>query len=156
MDKNDILEIMQSVDSSSIAEVRIKDGEFELTVKKTEEVRRPAYQPEYTTGGTERGESDIDQSLEAHADADRASTTETETITAPVVGTFYRAPSPDSPPYIEDGAEVEEGQTLCIIEAMKVMNELEAEFPCRIVRVLSEDKKMVEYGTPLFEVERLG
>jgi acetyl-CoA carboxylase biotin carboxyl carrier protein len=56
---------------------------------------------------------------------------------------------------VEAGSEVEQGQTLCIIEAMKVMNELEAEFRCRIVRVLVENQQMVEYGTPLFEVERL-
>ncbi len=85
-----------------------------------------------------------------------ASTSEArEQITSPIVGTFYRAPAPDSPPFTEEGDEVKSGQALCIIEAMKVMNELEAEFDLRVERVLVENGQMVEYGTALLEVTRL-
>ncbi len=76
-----------------------------------------------------------------------------EVITSPIVGTFYRAPAPDTPPFVEEGDHVKAGQTLCIIEAMKLMNEVEAERSCRIVKVLLEDATPVEYGEPLFVVE---
>ncbi|ACM93042.1 acetyl-CoA carboxylase, biotin carboxyl carrier protein [Nautilia profundicola AmH] len=80
---------------------------------------------------------------------------EGELITSPMVGTFYQAPSPDSPPYVKVGDKVKKGQTLCIIEAMKIMNELEAEFDCEILEILVEDGQPVEFDTPLFRVKRV-
>jgi acetyl-CoA carboxylase biotin carboxyl carrier protein len=78
-----------------------------------------------------------------------------ETILSPIVGTFYRAPSPDSESYVEVGDEVAKGQVLCIVEAMKLMNEIDAEFKCRIVKILKENAQPVEFGEPLFLVEPL-
>jgi acetyl-CoA carboxylase biotin carboxyl carrier protein len=78
-----------------------------------------------------------------------------ETVVSPIVGTFYRAPSPDSDPYVEAGVEVAKGQVLCIVEAMKLMNEIEADFKCRIVKILKENAQPVEFGEPLFLVEKL-
>ena len=78
-----------------------------------------------------------------------------ELITSPMVGTFYAAPSPDSPPFVNVGDSVRKGQTLCILEAMKIMNELEAEYDCKILEVLVKDGEPVEYDTPLFRVEKL-
>ncbi|MDX9708178.1 MAG: acetyl-CoA carboxylase biotin carboxyl carrier protein [Trichloromonas sp.] len=78
-----------------------------------------------------------------------------ETITSPIVGTFYRAPSPESPPYVEVGSVVEKGQVFCIVEAMKLMNEIEAEFRCKVLEICKENAKPVEFGEPLFIVERL-
>ena len=78
-----------------------------------------------------------------------------EVITAPLVGTFYRAPTPDAAPFVEKGDRVKKGQTLCILEAMKLMNEFQAEFDLEIVAILAENAKMVEFGTPLFEVRKL-
>lgn len=78
-----------------------------------------------------------------------------ETITSPIVGTFYRAPSPDSDPYVQVGSIVEKGQVFCIVEAMKLMNEIEAEFKCKIVEIIKENAQPVEFGDPLFLVERL-
>ena len=76
-------------------------------------------------------------------------------ITSPIVGTMYRAPSPDAPPYVEVGQVVEKGQVLCIVEAMKLMNEIEAEFRCRIMKICKENAQPVEYGETLFLVEPL-
>ena len=70
-----------------------------------------------------------------------------------MVGTFYRASSPDAPPYVEEGTAVRKGQPLCIIEAMKMMNEIEAEMAGRIVKVLCENAHAVEYGQPLMVIE---
>jgi acetyl-CoA carboxylase biotin carboxyl carrier protein len=76
-------------------------------------------------------------------------------ITSPFVGTFYRSTSPESPAFTDVGATVQRGQTLCIVEAMKLFNELEAEFPCVIEAVLIDNAQPVEYGTRLFRVRKL-
>jgi oxaloacetate decarboxylase alpha subunit len=76
-------------------------------------------------------------------------------IISPMVGTFYRSPSPDAPPFVEAGTVVEKGDTLCIIEAMKMMNEIEAEFRGRVARVVAENGQTVEYGESLFLIEPL-
>ena len=75
------------------------------------------------------------------------------TVEAPMVGTFYRAPSPDAEPYVREGDVIKEGQVLCIIEAMKLMNEIESKVSGRIMRVLAENGQPVEYGQPLFLIE---
>ena len=74
-------------------------------------------------------------------------------ITSPMVGTFYRSPSPEAPPYVEVGSQVRKGQTLCILEAMKLMNEMEAEIDGTIRAVLVENTDPVEFGQPLFLIE---
>ena len=79
---------------------------------------------------------------------------DTEIITSPIVGTFYRAPATDAPPFVEEGSQVQTDDSICIIEAMKIMNKLEAEFSCEIVKILAENGQMVEFGAPLFEVRR--
>jgi acetyl-CoA carboxylase biotin carboxyl carrier protein len=75
------------------------------------------------------------------------------TIEAPMVGTFYRAPSPDAQPFVRDGERVKKGQVVCIIEAMKLMNEIESKVAGRVVKVLVENAQPVEYGQPLFLLE---
>ncbi len=74
-------------------------------------------------------------------------------VTSPIVGTFYRASSPDKPPYVEVGDIVKKGQVLCIIEAMKLMNEIESETSGKVVQIMVENGQPVEYGQPLFVIE---
>jgi len=74
-------------------------------------------------------------------------------IAAPMVGTFYRAPKPDAPPFVNEGEVVQTGQTVCVLEAMKMFNEIPSEVAGRIVRVLAENGAPVEYGQPLFLVD---
>lgn len=78
-----------------------------------------------------------------------------ETINSPIVGTFYRKPSPEADVFAEVGSVIEAGQTVCLVEAMKMFNEIEAEFKCKIVEILKEDAAPVEFGEPLFRVERI-
>jgi len=78
-----------------------------------------------------------------------------ETINSPIVGSFYRKPSPESSNFVEVGSVVEAGQTVCLVEAMKLFNEIEAEFKCRIIEILKDDAGIVEFGEPIFKVERL-
>jgi acetyl-CoA carboxylase biotin carboxyl carrier protein len=75
-------------------------------------------------------------------------------VTSPFVGTFYRAPSPDADNFVEAGNSVKKGQPLCIIEAMKLMNEIEAEFTCTILEILAENGQSVEFGQKLFRVKK--
>jgi acetyl-CoA carboxylase biotin carboxyl carrier protein len=79
-----------------------------------------------------------------------------QTVSSPLVGTFYRASSPDASPFVEVGARVRKGQTLCIIEAMKLMNEIESEVEGVLIEILVENGKAVEYGQPLFVIELAG
>ena len=160
MKKSEIVELIEKLDNSSLAEMYIKDGEFELSLKKASAITpHPAAHTAAPTAAAAPGQTDMAHGpAQTTVGSDQGSESpekETEVITAPIVGTFYRTPSPDSPSYVEEGDEVKTGDTLCIIEAMKVMNELEAEFDCRIRKVLVENQQMVEYGPPLFEIEKL-
>ena len=87
--------------------------------------------------------------------AEPAPSTSGDELKSPMVGTFYRSPAPDADPYVKVGDTVQEGQVLCIIEAMKLMNEVEAEFSCRILEIKLENGQPVEYNQPLFIVEKL-
>lgn len=78
-----------------------------------------------------------------------------EVIASPIVGTFYEAMSPDDEPFVSVGQKVSKGEVVCIVEAMKLMNEISVEFDCEIVSVLGENGKMVQYGEPLFKVRRV-
>ena len=91
----------------------------------------------------------------AHALAEEALRAEAHlvTIEAPMVGTFYRAPSPTAEPYVREGDVIKEGQVLCIIEAMKLMNDIESKVAGRIAKILVENGQPVEYGQPLFLIE---
>lgn len=160
MKKSEIVELIEKLDDSSLAEMYIKDGEFELSLKKASALapqtvaQQAATAPMAVSGQTGMEHGPAQTTVGADQGAEPPAK-DTEVISAPIVGTFYRSASPDSPPYVEEGVEVKTGDTLCIIEAMKVMNELEAEFDCRIKSVLVENQEMVEYGTPLFEIEKL-
>lgn len=81
--------------------------------------------------------------------------TDLEVIASPIVGTFYEAMSPDDEPFVSVGQKVSKGEVVCIVEAMKLMNEISVEFDCEIVSVLGENGKMVQYGEPLFKVRRV-
>lgn len=78
-----------------------------------------------------------------------------DTIDSPMVGTYYSAPSPDSAPFVKVGDTIKKGQAVAVLEAMKIMNELEAEFDCKIVEILVQDGQAVEYDMPLFVVEKI-
>jgi acetyl-CoA carboxylase biotin carboxyl carrier protein len=100
----------------------------------------------------------------APAAASAASTTEAideeemelAVVTSPIVGTFYRAPDPSSPPFVDVGQIIQKGQTLCIIEAMKLMNEIESEYEGEVVKVYVENGQPVQYGERIFAIRRIG
>jgi len=155
MNLEEIKELMRVFGRSKLGELRVKDGEFEIEMKKggsevvvsqAPAVVQEVVTPQVPATTPTQNESQAESKTEC---------VEGELITSPMVGTFYAAPSPDSPPFVKVGDIVKKGQTLCILEAMKIMNELEAEFDCKILDILVQDGEPVEYDTPLFKVEKI-
>ena len=99
--------------------------------------------------------TDIKESVEEENEALQNNDNDIEVIASPIVGTFYESMSPEDAPFVSEGQKISKGEIVCIVEAMKLMNEISAEFDCEIVSVLSENGKMVQYGDPLFKVRRV-
>ena len=97
--------------------------------------------------------TEVEEATEEVMEKVQESNDNVKIITSPMVGTFYSKPSPTADVYVDVGSQIEVGDTLCIIEAMKLMNEIESEFAGKITKVLIQDGQSVEYGTPLFEIE---
>ncbi|MCX5709306.1 MAG: acetyl-CoA carboxylase biotin carboxyl carrier protein [Candidatus Omnitrophica bacterium] len=103
----------------------------------------------------ERSSAPQAQPQKAEQEAADKSAVKTVEIKAPMVGTFYRAPSPEAPPYVEVGQTIEAGQVICIIEAMKLMNEIKSEIRGKILEILADNAEPVEFGQPMFLIEPL-
>ena len=134
----------------------IEDKDFKIKMKKPGTAKAGSVQPVTAVSSVAAPETaalPVSDTVSSEVPAD--SSEKGEIIVSPMVGTFYASPSPDSPPFIKKGDSVRKGQTLCILEAMKIMNEVEAEHDCRILEVLVKDGEPVEYDKPLFRVERL-
>jgi len=155
MDTKQLLTILEKFTESGIEELKFKDESSEIVLKKSQKISfsssaaPSAAAPQLSAP---LGQNTRDEASPTQEKA--ASSPGTETIDSPIVGSFYRSPAPDAPVFADEGQEVKKGQPLCIIEAMKVMNQLEAEFDCTIVKILVDNGQMVEYGTPIFEVIR--
>lgn len=161
MDIKQIQELVKLVNKSSIGEISIEENGTKITIKQL----RPAAQTIYTSGPAQ-----AQPAAPAPAAAPQASPTAFKpaeptpaaeapkadnliTIKSPMIGTFYRQPGPNKPLFVNVGDEVTPGKTVCIIEAMKLFNEIESEVSGRIVKVLVDDATPVEYDQPLFLVE---
>jgi acetyl-CoA carboxylase biotin carboxyl carrier protein len=163
MNEKMILTIIDKFSAGSIAELDLDDGSVHLVLRKEgafaiRTARDAAPVPRAESPGAEGSgaESAVRLGLPSVPSAlPAAETAEGETITSPIVATFYAAPSPDAPAFVSPGAKVKSGDTLCILEAMKMMNRLEAEFDCEITRIHAASGDLVEYGQALFTVKRL-
>ncbi|MDQ3858349.1 MAG: acetyl-CoA carboxylase biotin carboxyl carrier protein [Actinomycetota bacterium] len=143
-------DLIRVVQESGIAELTIEEGEWRVTVRRTETVSPaagPAAAP-VLTGAPDAEITVSEPPLPPPAD-------DLIRVESPMVGTFYRAPEPGAPPFVEIGDAVEAGQTLCILEAMKLMNEIKAEQEAVVRRVCAENEQPVQYGDLLFELEPL-
>jgi acetyl-CoA carboxylase biotin carboxyl carrier protein len=150
MDMKELYALMEKFEKSGLNELVFKKNGEEVALKKggTSPVQYVAA-PAPITGHP------APEARTAHAETGARQASDTEIIRAPLVGTFYRAAAPDAPPFVEKGDKVGKGKPLCILEAMKLMNEFQAEFDLEIVAILGENAKMVEFGAPLFEVRRI-
>lgn len=141
--------------SSNLAEITVEKGDQKITLRKTisgEFTESTSFDGGKTEGANLQSPENVNQSKSSKSTGSPASTTEVA-VTSPIVGTFYRSPSPEEPPYVEVGDTVEEGDTVCIVEAMKVMNEVQADADGEIVEICVEDGTPVEYGEDLFRLE---
>ena len=156
MDLKQIHELIKIINKSNIGEISIEDKDGKVTIKQKEEpVVNVAAQPHhvYTTPPAPVA-TPAPAPAAAAAPAPIVENTENlVTIKSPMIGTFYRRPSPDKPLLADVGTEIHPGKVVCIIEAMKLFNEIEAEIKGKIVKILVEDSSPVEFDQPLFLVE---
>jgi len=148
MDMKQIKLLMKEFDDSSLSSMKINKEGFSIELEKATIATPVAAAPVAATP------------VAAAPVAAAPAVTATEEIVgdkilSPMVGTYYASPSPDSPAFVKEGDIIKKGQPLAILEAMKIMNELEAEFDCKILKILVEDGKPVEYDMPLFAIEKI-
>jgi len=161
MDFKQIQELIKLINKSNIGEVTVEEKGFKITVKQKEEhiqqvvsapyqqQAAPSYSPPPVSAPVATGAPSTNgKSKPAEAAADNLIT-----IKSPMIGTFYRSSAPDKPSFVNVGDETEPGKVVCIIEAMKLFNEIESEVKGKIVKVLVEDASPVEFDQPLFLVD---
>ncbi|MBD3749010.1 MAG: acetyl-CoA carboxylase biotin carboxyl carrier protein [Sphingobacteriales bacterium] len=156
MDIKQIQDLIKFVSKSGVNEVSIEEKDFKITIKTAQE---PTYVtatlPAPAPAAPVAAPVSAAPVVSSPAPANLATTDESKyiTIKSPMIGTFYRSSSPDKPSFVNVGDEIVEGQVLCIIEAMKLFNEIESEVSGKIVKVLVDNSQPVEYDQPLFLVE---
>jgi acetyl-CoA carboxylase biotin carboxyl carrier protein len=159
MDFKQIQELIRLVNESNIGEVSLEQKDFKITIRQKEEqitqvmsASMPQMQMPMQAYQQQPALPQQQQSAPAQQ-AESKPAANTITIKSPMIGTFYKRPSPDKPNFVEVGDEVSPGKVVCIIEAMKLFNEIESEVKGKIVKMLVEDASPVEYDQPLFLVE---
>ena len=156
MDIKDLRLLIKLVTETDITEFEMDNSEEKIVIK-----RGP--KPEYLTVAAPAapqygppGYQPVPAAPVAAPSVVAAPAVETgDTVNSPIVGTFYAAPGPEEAPYVTVGQVVEKGQVLCIVEAMKLMNEIEAECKCKIVKICKDNAQAVEFGDPLFVIQKL-
>jgi len=163
MEYKQIQELIKTINKSNISEFCIEEGDFKLVIKQehTSQLHTGNFIQNAPVVSYPQPVVQAPVLLPQPAPVAEkpapvaAAATNTTTIKSPMIGTFYRSPSPDKPSFVNVGDEIKVGQVLCIIEAMKLFNEIESEVSGRIVKVLADDCTPVEYDQPLFLVEPL-
>ena len=156
MNLEEIKSLINMLEGTEITELDIEDEEYNIKIKKGVPVHEANItqktSPADMSSPVENPQEP--QPVKSEAEEEQELKENRDEITAPMVGTFYRAPAPDADAFVNVGDNVQKGDTLCIIEAMKLMNEIEAEISGEIIEILVEDSEPVEYGQPLFIIEK--
>lgn len=155
MDLTELKELLQILEDKEIAEFELEEEGMKLRVRKANATREVSVVPQSVAAPTPAS-SPVPPTVASAASAAPPAAAEVETglfvVKSPIVGTFYRTPDPNSAPYVSVGDRVRVGQVLCIVEAMKLMNEIEAEVAGEVVKVHHESGQPVQYGEPLFTI----
>lgn len=157
MDVKDIRSLIKMITETDISEFEMENAKEKIRIKRGSQPEIIHYQapPQVVAAPlaspSQQAAAPVDYALAAPA----AVPEKGKVITSPIVGTLYRAPAPDAAPYVEVGQVVEKGQVLCIVEAMKLMNEIEADYRCKILKISKDNAQPVEFGEELFVVEPL-
>lgn len=152
MDMKQIKALLQEFDASTLSKLKITQDAFSIELEKNIGVVAAPVMAAPVAVAAAPAVSAAHLVQEA---APTAPVLSGDMIVSPMVGTFYAAPSPDSAPFVKVGDRVKKGQVIAVLEAMKIMNELEAEFDCEILSILVSDAQAVEYDMPLFSVKKL-
>jgi acetyl-CoA carboxylase biotin carboxyl carrier protein len=157
MDLKEIQNLIKFVSNSGVAEVKLETGEVKITIRTTLEGNSPdiTYVQQAPMQHAMQA-APVPSAAPAAPSAPAASSDENSkyvTIKSPMIGTFYRKPSPDKPTFVEVGSTIGKGDVLCVVEAMKLFNEIEAEITGKIVKILVDDMSPVEFDQPLFLVD---
>ncbi len=157
MELKEIQTLIKFISSSKVDEVSIEKKDFKINIKRNQPVAAPAPiampAPQQVVVEAPAPAAPTAAPATPAAPAAEPAATNTVELKSPMIGTFYRKSSPDKPAFVEVGDVIEKGQVICIIEAMKLFNEIEAEVSGKVVKVLVDDSKPVEYDQPLFLVE---
>ena len=151
MDLRKIKKLIELLEESGIAEIEVKEGEESIKLSRASQVQQPIMNMQNLDIPAQ-----VNQTPEPSAKSQENKTdpiSDGDTIDSPMVGTFYRAASPDSKVFVEKGQKVNKGDTVCILEAMKMMNQVTAEQSGTIIEILVEDAEPVEFGQPLFIIK---
>lgn len=159
MDLNYLKKIIKMLDESNLAEIEIEEEGTKLKLSKPKpKIAHPAYPMQFAGHHVQESAPKTitvtEEKKESKPQVDAIPENVIE-IKSPMVGTFYSAPSPDADAYVHVGSTIKEGSTICIIEAMKLMNEIEADVTGKVVKILVENGQAVEYDQPLFLIEKL-
>jgi acetyl-CoA carboxylase biotin carboxyl carrier protein len=159
MDIKQIQELVRIITRTSISEIEIEEKDFKITIRQKMEQAAMPLNPQPLPPQQVVTEHIVHRDVPQQPATPATQATPAKpadnyiTIKSPMIGTFYRRSSPDKPPFAEVGTEVTPGKTVCIIEAMKLFNEIESEVTGKVVKVLVEDSSPVEYDQPLFLVD---
>jgi acetyl-CoA carboxylase biotin carboxyl carrier protein len=154
MELNKIKELIKIIEDTDISEINIEDEAEDISITIKQGHRAPVKQVKQGNGFNNRIKNPAKESDQKIKESESVQKDyRGEEITAPMVGTFYRSPAPEADSFIDVGDKISIGDTLCIIEAMKLMNEIEAEENGKIVEILVKDGEPVEYGQPMFIIE---
>ncbi len=152
MELEKLRELLKELEKTSLEEIEIETGDFKLKAKFVKTAPSAAVPPPTiptSTSNSQTSKSEAEENQEEKEIPENYYIVE-----SPMVGTFYRAPAPGAEPFVKEGDRVEKGQVLCIIEALKVMNEIESEVSGIVRKILVENGQPVEYGQPLFYIEQ--
>lgn len=155
MNLDQIKQLIDILADTDVVEFELETDDFKVAIRQGTQSVAPAAAPVVQVAAPAAAPAPMPAAETAAEPQPSAAAEGVTQVTAPMVGTFYRAPAPDAEPYVKVGDIVEVGQPLCIIEAMKLMNEIEAETRGRIKEILVENAEPVEYGQPLFVIEKV-
>jgi acetyl-CoA carboxylase biotin carboxyl carrier protein len=164
MTYKEIQDLVKMVVRLELAELKLRDGEFELSVRTKEYTKARSSQAPAApvismtpTAAPSAAQKEASESSPAEQTASKEeASSDLVEVKSPIVGTFYRSPAPDKPPFIKVGDTINAGDVVCIVEAMKLFNEIESEVSGKVVKVVVEDATPVEYDQPLFLIDPKG
>ena len=164
MDTKDIKKLIEMAQKADLAEFEYSEGDIKIRIVRgnIQTFQMPSINPTAYLTPSSQSTPQVTNKVDSFSRDDKAGEVDAtvapdnyQQITSPMVGTFYRSPAPDAAPFVDIGSIVEIDQTLCIVEAMKLMNEIKAEFKFKIIEILVENGHAIEFNQPLFKVQKI-